>query len=364
MKMLFVSSRDVTKKSHGGFQCTNRNYESFCALFGRENVKVVDPTATLKENLFARMKKWVNYMLGYSAGLTPAVMKELKREAKKADWVFIDSSGYGIIARKLRQGGYKGKIISFFHNAELRIRKEQAKQHPGQSWRIPLMYHNEKSAMQYSDIAIALNARDAAELQEIYGQREMEIIPISFIDKAPPPSEAALHERTQTPPLCLFIGNNWYPNIHGLRWFVDKVLDNVDIKLQIVGTGMEPLRSQFQHPKIEFLGFVKDLDEVMAKADFMVSPIFLGSGMKVKTCESLMYGKNIIGTKEAFEGYEMDLRKVGALCDNENDFTVAFKKFEMQPLEKYNRYCREMFVDRYSFEATLRKFRKLVNGLD
>ena len=362
--MLFVSSRDVTKKSHGGFQCTNRNYESFCALFGRENVKVVDPTASLKENLTARMKKWANYFLGYSAGLTPGVMRDLKREAAKADWVFIDSSGYGVIAEKLKKGGFKGKIISFFHNAELRIRKEQAKQHPGQSWRIPLMYHNEKSAMQYSDIAVALNARDAAELQDIYGQRAMEIIPISFIDKAPKPSDTALLEKTQTPPLCVFIGNNWYPNIHGLRWFVDKVLDKVDIRLQIVGTGMDALRSQFQHPRIEFLGFVKDLDTVMTQSDFMLSPIFLGSGMKVKTCESLMYGKNIIGTKEAFEGYEMDLKRIGAQCDTEEEFISAFKKFEMQPLERYNRYSREVFIDRYSFEATLRKFKKLITELD
>lgn len=38
----------------------------------------------------------------------------------------------------------------------------------------------------------------------------------------------------------------------------------------------------------------------------MVMPIFSGSGMKVKTAEALMYGKFLIGTKEAFEGYEID----------------------------------------------------------
>jgi hypothetical protein len=36
--------------------------------------------------------------------------------------------------------------------------------------------------------------------------------------------------------------------------------------------------------------------------------------MKVKTCESLMFGKNIFATTEAFEGYELDYDKVGALC--------------------------------------------------
>ncbi len=41
--------------------------------------------------------------------------------------------------------------------------------------------------------------------------------------------------------------------------------------------------------------------------DYIISPIFVGGGMKVKTCEALMYGKNIIGTSESFEGYDIRL---------------------------------------------------------
>ena len=44
--------------------------------------------------------------------------------------------------------------------------------------------------------------------------------------------------------------------------------------------------------------------------------------MKVKTCEALMFGKNIIGTKEAFEGYELDYQKVGAMCNTKEELSL------------------------------------------
>ena len=50
----------------------------------------------------------------------------------------------------------------------------------------------------------------------------------------------------------------------------------------------------------------------------MLFPIFEGSGMKLKTCEALMFGKNIIGTPEAFAGYDIDdYTNVGACCRGE-----------------------------------------------
>jgi len=361
MKMLFVSSRDVTKKSHGGFQGTNKNYESCCALLGRENVQVLDLSSRLSEKLTERMKKWVNYLRGYSAGMSNQIRDEVLELAKRTDFVFLDYIGYGVLARDLKKAGYKGKIICYFHNVEIKIRKEQAKLRKMDSWRVPLMNRNEKLAMQYADIAVALHARDSRDLQEIYGPRKMELLPVSFVDYVTPPTVEQLEEFTCTQPVCLFLGNNWYPNIQGLRWFVDNVLDHVDIKLQIVGTGMDPLRSQYIHPKIEFLGYVKSLNDVMRKADFMLSPIFLGSGMKVKTCEALMFGKNIIGTSELFVGYDLDFDKVGALCNTPEEFVVAFDNFSKHPRKRYNQYSRAVYEQKYSFDATLKIFRSILS---
>ena len=77
-----------------------------------------------------------------------------------------------------------------------------------------------------------------------------------------------------------------------------------------------------------------------------------GSGMKVKTCESLMYGKNIIGTKETFEGYNLDTDKVGGLCNTPKEFIDRINYFIHHPVTRYNPYAREVFLRNNSEEST------------
>ena len=86
--------------------------------------------------------------------------------------------------------------------------------------------------------------------------------------------------------------------------------------MKIVGKGMGRIRDNYYVPEnVEIVGDAPDLLPYFEEADIMVLPIFKGSGMKVKTCESLMYGKNIIGTDEAFEGYALDYSKAGGKCN-------------------------------------------------
>ncbi len=138
------------------------------------------------------------------------------------------------------------------------------------------------------------------------------------------------------------------------------MLNHVNIKLQIVGSGMDKLKHKYKHPKIDFLGYVRDLKFVIMDSDYILSPIFKGSGMKVKTCEALMYGKNIIGTTEAFEGYEIDFKKVGAVCNTKKEFIYTLNNYASIKREKFNYYSREYFLSKYSFNATLEKFNELI----
>ena len=124
---------------------------------------------------------------------------------------------------------------------------------------------------------------------------------------------------------------------------------------------MEALREKYHHPKIEFLGFVEDLPKIINEADFMLSPVFLGSGMKVKTCEALMYGKNMVGTDESFVGYDIDPDKVGAVCNTKDEFIESINRLCSGKLPKFNPYSRKYYLDSYSFEATLKMFEKLLD---
>ena len=111
---------------------------------------------------------------------------------------------------------------------------------------------------------------------------------------------------------------------------------------------------------IEVVSDAPSLEPYFLEADVMVLPIFSGSGMKVKTCESLMYGKNILGTNETFEGYEVDYKQVGGLCNTAEDFIVALQELATNPRPRWNAYSRNAFVTHYSLEAQKEMFKRFM----
>jgi len=356
MKLLFICSRDVSLTNNGGDQGTHRNYLSFCELLGNKNVDVLNLISKRKRSILRGIFRRINQIFGFLDGLSHNKIKEIVKVSKEYDYVFIDTSNYGVIAYYLKKNNYKGKILNYFHNVEYNIERQKFKINPFIFSRIFLAYYNEKKTCKYADKIIVLNYRDYDELQRIYGANNISIIPLSLTDTLKNQVEGI----TSVPSTFLFIGAHWFPNIHGLNWFVNNVLDHVNINLQIVGSGMDVLKSKFIHPKIEFLGFVPDISSVLINADYFLCPIFIGGGMKVKTCEALMYGKNIIGTKEAFEGYEIDYHKVGAICNTKEEFIFTINNYCAMKNEKFNKYSREYFLEKYSFQATLEKYNYLL----
>jgi polysaccharide biosynthesis protein PslH len=357
MRLLFICSKNVNIKSSGGEQCTNRNFLSFCELLGSKNVHVIDLISEGEKSIFWSISRRINLIFGFYYGLSHNTLTNILKTSKKYDYVFIDTSVYGIIASHLKKEKYNGKIICFFHNVEYNIKLQKAKKNPVNFLLSYVIYHNEKAACRYADKIVVLNKRDNSHLIRRFGVMEVSIIPVSLSDSV----KDQVRKTTSLPPTLLFIGNNWFANVHGLKWFVKNVLDFVNIKLQIVGSDMDKLKRDFVHPKIEFLGYVSDLSSLIMEADYLICPIFIGGGMKVKICEALMYGKNIIGTKESFEGYEIDYTKVGVICSNKEEFISAIKNYCSIIREKFNDYNRKCFLENYSFQATLGKFEKLLS---
>ena len=166
---------------------------------------------------------------------------------------------------------------------------------------------------------------------------------------------------TTSQPLCLFLGAYFPPNNEGIVWFVKNVLPHVNIRMKVVGKGMARLKAEEPTLKdIEVISDAPDLLPYFEEADIMILPIFKGSGMKVKTCESLMYGKNIIATDEAFVGYDVDYDKVGGKCNTAEEFIARIKEFEKNPRPRFNAYSRQMFLEKYSEEGVVEKFRKVL----
>ena len=364
-KLLFIRYKKAEGIPEGGEVCTWRNYTALSGLLGEDNIKTYYVHEQIKrKSLWTIIKSGILSLFGYFYGLNPKRVKDIVAIAKSYDYVFIDRSVFGIIARDLKKSGYKGKIITFFHNVEVPyFEAKLAGKGLTRFFAVKCADSNDRFSCQYSDKIIVLNERDGQEIKSRYGKNADSTIPIALADKFT--DSERTDANTSPVPICMFLGSYFKPNNDGIMWFVRNVLPSVKIKMRIVGKGMSKLK--VDEPEllkdIEIVSDAPDLQPYFTEADIMVLPIFTGSGMKVKTCESLMHGKNIVGTTEAFEGYDVETKKVGGECNTANEFIAVLNDFAQNPRPKFNEYSRNIFLEKYSETAVIEKFRKVIHFL-
>ena len=361
-RLLFIRYKINDGIAEGGVVNSQTNLNAMRYVLGDNQIdEYAIHDISKRKPVIDKLKGFFLFSKGMHYGITSQKLNELLSLAKNYDIIFIDRSIFGIIAKHLKKNNYRGKIITFFHNFEPIYFKDKVSSfNPFKSIIIKCSQKNELWACQYSDTIIALNQRDNNLIQTHYNRSADIFIPVSFKDNYNP-SDIQKQRIFENPPLCLFVGTNFPANTEGLLWFIKEVLPAVNIRLQIVGKGMEKLKSALSNnPKIELYGTVPDIKEFLENADIMILPIFKGSGMKVKTCEAMMYGKYIIGTTETFMGYDVDFNKIGALANTKEEFIQAIKQFSVKTYQKYNENSRKFFLENHSEKATKQKFKNIL----
>lgn len=357
MRILFVTTNDIFQ-SFGGAIGSKRNYDMLSELYGSDKVDIILlkelPNDTIIQKL---IKAVIKYCKKRQFDFTPL----FNIDYTVYSLVFNDNSVIGEFTKKLRNKGFKGNIISYFHNCEHALYRQM---YSHKSWfiRKPLydiVKSNEVDTLRYSDVCITLNTRDLNDLQQVYRiSFKNVIIPVSMRDRFNLSESSLINSGKKK---FTFLGSSFLPNVKGILWFIDNVLPHVDIRLQIIGRGMNRLVDKISSNKVEIYSDVPDVDEFIYKSDCMIYPIFDGSGMKLKTCEAFMFGKNVIGTPEAFMGYEIDdFSTIGACCSTKEEFVNAINNFN---LPRFNSNSRELYLSKYSYNASLNRFKDLIEQL-
>lgn len=353
-KILFIGRNYKNKIKNGSSEVTKRNKEILSELFIIEEI--------LLDYNISYLKKIKDILFCNSINFKKEV-KELLRiniKQEKYTYVWIDNSLYGSIAKFIKKIDSNIKIIIFFHNIEYLYFKDKVKIEGVKNLiMLPYCYINEKRSLKFSDKILVLNSRDDTNLNQIYYRKSNLIIPLTLRDKY---KENKIKDDYENKiPRGLFVGSNFFANTHGINWFIDNVLPELNIELIIVGSGMEKFKKKYENKnkKIEVLGFVEKIEEEYGKADFIISPIFKGSGMKTKITEALMYGKTIFGTSESFEGFDnLDYNKIGGICNSKEEFIKKIKNYKIQ--NKVNIYSREIYIKNYSNSSIIEKLKKVI----
>lgn len=346
-----ANGADVINKRN--YKLLQENFENVDILYCRKYIN------TKTDKLYSKFKNVINLSISDHKS---EIITFLKTKVKNYNTIFIGQSSLGEFAEIIKKENPKATIITFFHNVEFDYYRTQCNLYrfyymiyAGISWL------NEKKAIQFSDQIITLNERDSRRIYKLYGRNSDLLLPTSFKNKNLVFNKSAINANNLR---LLFIGSNFYPNKQGIIWFIKNVLVKLDnIVLEIVGRGTSNWLNEaiFKNQNIKIYGEVEDLDYYYLNADAVVIPIFIGGGMKTKTAEALMYGKYIFATQEAFEGYDIDYNKVGALCNTAEEFINKIKNFSESDCKKFNLFSRGIFLKNYDEKINSKKFMNFIN---
>ena len=353
MKKVLYVGEAPSKITNGGDWINKRNILALQEVY-KENLYIYSVKC---KNTYSTFINLLNrYMLGLSSDITKNIIQYIKKN--NIDALFLASSKFGKLAYKIKKIYPQITIYIFFHNIEKQYTLEEYRINP--TWKnhfiAKITAYNEKLSCQYADKLIVLNQRDNSLLNKIYNKKADLILPTTFIDKF----NSKLKKRTQSNTFTLlFVGYAFFANIEGIKWFIENVFTELHhCNLLIVGNGMDKVFKTGNN--IEVYGYIEDLSAFYYKTDAVILPIFSGGGMKTKTAEALMYGCPIIGTKEAFEGYELDYEQVGGLANTKEEMISYINQLKdnRQYFEHCTLYARSIFLEKYDFQTTVKQIQQ------
>ena len=118
-------------------------------------------------------------------------------------------------------------------------------------------------------------------------------------------------------------------------------------------------------PNISVVGEVstEELDQYYYNADVFISTLFIGGGMKTKIAEAMMFALHIIGTEEAFQGYDINQSKISLKSDNPSDIVSFINKLDSnrELLRLYSQNSRSIYLEKYSGESSYHYMEELLN---
>lgn len=359
-RVMLVTKELQTRPAGGREMLCKLNHEALLQLYGdRLTLLQLDGKSA------GGLQRPLRALAGHIDGLSTHVIQGAVATIRKfgISKVFVDGSNLGAMVAGIKRQLPQVEVATFFHNVEARFfwGSLRLRRTPRALAVLLANYLAERRAVRYSDKRICLSERDSKLLMRVYGQAATHVSPMALQDQFPP----HLADDVAAPPerFALFVGGTFYANRAGVAWYVRHVAPGAPIRVVVVGKGFESLRETLEVPsKVQVVGTVDSLAEWYSRAQFVIAPIFDGSGMKTKLAEALMYGKKVVGTPEAFSGYEGVAADAGWVCHTADEFLAAMREATQTIQERFLPELRGIYLRNYSFAAASERLRDIMES--
>jgi len=127
----------------------------------------------------------------------------------------------------------------------------------------------------------------------------------------------------------LFVGNfSHRPNEDAIHFLAREILPLIrkslpGIELLVVGDNAPPEFAEYASSGIRLLGYVPDLDPIIAGCRVFVAPIRFGSGVNGKIGEAMSYGLPVVTNTIGAEGWDFTDGRQVLIADAPDDFATA-----------------------------------------
>lgn len=213
--------------------------------------------------------------------------------------------------------------------------------------------------------ALFVSPKDAAYARSYGSSAAIAVIPLGIN-----PEEYTRRADDGGHPNLLFTGvMDYLPNKDAAKFLVEEVmplLEKNGIGLKLIGKGAETSLAHLARPSVEVVGWVPSLAEVQLKASLFVSPLRMGAGAKNKVLQSLAAGVPVVGTAEAFSGFDANALPPGAfVCETPEEFagTIIALMSDREKLRRTGDAGRAYILSHYSWAASAARLREVVESV-
>jgi glycosyltransferase involved in cell wall biosynthesis len=272
---------------------------------------------------------------------------------------FANMASYSYARR--RQGT---RLVLDEHNIEFDLQRRTAGASQGLSRRVynslnwRKLGREEKQAWRTFDGVVLTSDRDRELLTRESPSTRSAVVPNGVdVEQFVPSTEAVDPDR-----LLFFGANNYFPNHDGLLYFIDEILPKIvqrrpNVKLSIVGPGVQPDVLSRQGRHVEVVGFVDDLMPHLERAALVVVPLRIGGGTRLKIVEAMAKQKAIVSTRIGAEGIDLTHGRDVLLADTPEEFATEVCRALTDPelVVRLGLHARELAEQRYAWTAVVRQ---------
>lgn len=370
MKVLFITRHYLNQKN-GGSLCSRANVYAFASLFPdfsviyptKDGVKMENYLPTTAK-LFgcddhrSKIQKGLDIYRGRLHRFVDYVKNHLSNYCY--DLIVLDHSLVGAWIVDYIHSHANSKLITIHHNIEKKYNKDNKQMI---LFRYPYNYFAnkaERDTLNLSDLNLTLTKQDAAYFKD--WNENISKHPVECLGNFEAPDAPVLFDKyigSQEKGVRMVVSGsmNFPQTVDAIVNFLTQyypIAKRMAPSISLVLTGRNPAKEIKNlckdDPSIKIVESPEDIFEVIKDGNLYVSPIFGGSGVKLRVMDGLRLGQPVLCHENSAKGYE-EIMKAGYMFTyhDASSFETAFSELIHTSFSKKEIY--EAYRQTFSFEA-------------